>query len=402
MQHEVRVADVDVAARSTVAVDASRARRRRPWPAPMSTVARCVPGSSVGSTRTRPDAGVGGDVTIVAGSRCRRATTAWARQRMPLPLISARLPSALNSVHRRRPAPSPSRGPGVTAQQPVGADAGMAIAQARAPARPSTGAGAVESSSSDEEVVAEAVVLGQLHADSSLPGAGDAMSSDGIPRADRLRRGATRCVDRGGTTLAGGGRTGGCGEWPGRAPRPAWRRRRGGPAAPGSRAPGPAVRESPSGRARSRRTSSRKPVVELAPVARLDAGGDDRRTGARCRRGGTVSAGRPASPGPNDENGRPLPSVTSRARTTRRRLVGFHPGGAERDRAPRSRSCRTLVSGSSSSSAPRLRDTGRGWSRPSTAAPQVETGAPDEQGAMPARFDAGERIGERRAGSERR
>ena len=55
----------------------------------------------------------------------RRAPTAWTRQRMPLPLISARLPSALQQLHRDVGAVAAR----CSAEQPVGADAAVAVAQ---------------------------------------------------------------------------------------------------------------------------------------------------------------------------------------------------------------------------------------------------------------------------------
>ena len=65
---------------------------------PMSTLALIVSGSSVtASVTTRSPA----SVRIRCGARSpRRAASACAKHRMPLPLISARLPSALYSVIR--------------------------------------------------------------------------------------------------------------------------------------------------------------------------------------------------------------------------------------------------------------------------------------------------------------
>ena len=86
---------------------------------------------------------------------------------MPLPLISARLPSALNSsiiTSVRSPPAWTRRDP----QQAVGADAAMAVAQRARASRAGDGAGAVEVEQ-DEEVVAEAVVLGQPHAAQVCP-----------------------------------------------------------------------------------------------------------------------------------------------------------------------------------------------------------------------------------------
>ena len=95
------------------------------------------------------------------------SSSAWARQRMPLPLISAREPSALSSsmvTARGRPAPPVWRGGG---RRRRGRCAGRT---ARAPGR-RHGVGAVEVEQ-DEEVVAQAVVLGEAHAAFSLPDGG--------------------------------------------------------------------------------------------------------------------------------------------------------------------------------------------------------------------------------------
>ncbi len=91
----------------------------------------------------------------------RRAASAWAKQRMPLPLISARLPSALYSDHRRGEPVG-----GLADEQPVGADAPCAVAHAAGERGEIVDTGVEH----DEEVVAEAVVLGQLHSFTAFPG----------------------------------------------------------------------------------------------------------------------------------------------------------------------------------------------------------------------------------------
>ena len=109
-----------------------------------------------------------------------------------------------------------------------------------------------------------------------------------------------------------------------------------GPGSRGSRAPGgPCATALPARAARAapRRPSPPRPSPRTARAMRrsISSGGT-----ARARPGRRPWRGRPRGPGPKSENGRPAPSVTSRARTTRRRLVGSmrrRPDRVERGQA---------------------------------------------------------------------
>ena len=214
---------------------------------------------------------------------------------MPLPLISARPPSALNSCIVTSRRPSPTADPGGDPQEAVGADAAMAIADgARGRTRHRAGAVQIEQ---DEEVVAEAVVLGQPHRDSSVPVTAPRPTrfARGGPRLGRdpTRRGAIRCADHGGTRPVAGGRTAGCGARPGRGPRPA--------CTPPCEVRGQLLV--------AERLAPRSATALVAAPAsggprrrsrRRAAGGSEPRCGrpprsvaARCRRAGTASAGTP-------------------------------------------------------------------------------------------------------------
>ena len=253
---------------------------------------------------------------------------------MPLPLISAAEPSALQQLHRDVGAVRRRR---VARMRPSAPMPGVPVAQSARPASASTRVGAVEVEQ-DEEVVAQAVVLGEAHAPVCRrpvrPGRSPVASPEGAQqgreRVSGSRR-ASRCGGRGGTTTAGGGRTGGCG---GRPASTASSRRQaavevGEQLLVAERLAGGAGQAPRVGRAAAA-TSSRKPAAIWRAVAGLDAGGDQRRAAGRRPPGGTGSAGRPRARGRSDENGRPLPRVTSRARTTRRRLVGSMRAAADR------------------------------------------------------------------------
>ena len=124
-----------------------------------------------------------------------------------------------------------------------------------------------------------------------------------------------------------------------------------------------------------------------------------RRTGRRCagrrragaataRPAGTWSAGRSPRPGPKLENGRPLPSVTSRARTTRRRLVGSIRAAATGS-SDAKRRCSAAASASASSAA-RTSGYRPGGLRSSTTAWRYRPVPPTSRarwprGSMPAR-----------------
>ena len=131
-RRRVRVAEAEVGDRPL----GSAPRRYQPSgssmvgrPRPCRRGPRSRAGSAVGATSTRrAPASVG----MQLGPRSpRRAATACAKQRMPLPLISARLPSALYSTMR---AAWPSSA--LADEQPVGADAPLAVAQTASASRP--------------------------------------------------------------------------------------------------------------------------------------------------------------------------------------------------------------------------------------------------------------------------
>ena len=157
-QHEVRVAHVD-----------------RPGPAVVELLGLVGPeprrahvdlggGPAVGRARAaystvRVPAAV---ATVKRGGRTQPASTAaWARHRMPLPLISASPPSALCSCMETS---QPSR-PGADPDDPVRADAAAAVGQqADLGHREPDGVVGVEH---DQEVVAGPFVLGGVHASHS-------------------------------------------------------------------------------------------------------------------------------------------------------------------------------------------------------------------------------------------
>ena len=116
-------------------------------------------GSSVGATARPTRAPASVSDRAAAARSPRRAASAWAKQRMPLPLISARLPSALYStiagvvaVGVGRPTSSPSAPMPRRRSHSRRASAGAGRRRRR------------RVDEHDEEVVAEAVVLGERRA----------------------------------------------------------------------------------------------------------------------------------------------------------------------------------------------------------------------------------------------
>ena len=173
---------------------------------PMSTRAEIVSASAVADIVTvRSPA----SVRISWSSRLPRSVaSACAKQRMPLPLISAREPSALNRVIR---AVYPLAGSATS--RPVGADATTPIAQLAAPTAPcrvpepsTSGA-----SSSTRKSLPRAwcfvrwivVIVDGGRARRALP--------EPLRPPDRVRRRSSVRVDHGGTIGPVGRRTGGCG-----------------------------------------------------------------------------------------------------------------------------------------------------------------------------------------------
>ena len=286
-----------------------RRRGRRPWPRTGCGSPRRPARATV--TVRRPASVAMGTSGPSPGSA---SSSAWARQRMPLPLISARDPSALRSSIRIGRAVARRRRGGP--DEAVGADARVPVAQgARQVGVEGVGGVGVEQ---DEEVVAQAVVLRETHVGvqsarrrpvcgpvSPTPPAPPAPSSRRRPppRArpagwpGRRPRRASGSGDRGGTTTPAAGRSGGCGGRPGRGRRRAARRPPRGTPAPGSPAPGGPCGTGPAGRragARPRRGSRRPSAGGTGPrCARR------RRRAAGARRpGGSGSAGRRRGPGP--------------------------------------------------------------------------------------------------------
>ena len=116
---------------------------------------------------TRRSASRPGVDTVNVGGVTRPASTAaWARQRIPFPLISATPPSAL----RRSMARSASPAAGDDPDHPVGADAEPPVAQG-ADQRPGPAGSGVVDVHQDQEVVAGTVVLGQVE-DGRVSGVG--------------------------------------------------------------------------------------------------------------------------------------------------------------------------------------------------------------------------------------
>ena len=135
-----------------------------------------------------------------------------------------------------------------------------------------------------------------------------------------------------------------------------------------------------------------QPVVQPAVEPLGDPAIDLGRLGGQAELARPRSAGRPSSPGPNEENGRPEPSVTSRARTTRRRLAGScarPPAGRGRPAGRRARPGPPAGRPRPSSSA------ATSGQRPGSVEivdhrPQVEAGPADQQGPSPPAGDVGQ------------
>ena len=341
--------------RSGVAVDLGQAHLDR-WPShrraarSADTVDRPRPG---GGQRPR---------TAGRGGTSPASSAAWARQRMPLPLISASLPSALRSSKQQGVGPRRHRRAG-RPDQPVGADAPVAVAH---------GAG-------QPGVDRRGRRRGRAGRGSRCPGRGTWSSVRDVVMV-RLQS-----PSRAGTTASGFSAAPIPGD-PGVPPPPHPLAAGEGPGAPHrlGRAPPPGapvlevgehlpVAEGLAGGAGQPAGPGRQPP-HLVDQAGGHHGGEavarsagHRPAGAATPRpAATSSAGRSPMPGPKVENGRPLPKVTSRARTTRRRLVGSIRAAATGSSALRRR-CRAAVSGSASSSA-RTSGYRPGGVRPSTTA----------------------------------
>ena len=263
------------------------------------------------------------------GSTSPASTAAWARQRIPLPLISATLPSALRSSMVRSASPATGQDP----DRPRRPDAALPVAQGPHRSAPTGPAG--RRGRAHQEVVTRPWCLvrrsGRVVASvgsSSRPSLPPAPGPGRRPtqrqhhnQPGRSPGPATRYGDRAGTTPTVGGRRPGSAAWPRRPPRPGDARPRDGPAARGSRGPG--GRSATARRAGGQGADlveepgsiSRREALRDAPVEPVGVEGGS-------RPGRPMSADSASRPGPNDENGRPEPRVTSRARTSRRRLVG--------------------------------------------------------------------------------
>ena len=322
---------------------------------------------------------------------------------MPLPLISARPPSALNSCHRDVGGARRRRRPGRDVEQPVGADYRDADHTAARATAPSTAWAPSRSSSTRKSLPRPWCLVRRM----CLPVCPSRRlhqrrfaRARAAPRTGRTTAlQATRSGDHAGTRPVGAGRTAGCGGRRGPPPRRARGRRPGARPAPCTRAPAPrSATVRPDGRAEPC-TSSRKPGGELALVALGDAGGDDLR-----RKGDAHEA-------------------------ERRRRVRLETGAERRERAAAAdrdlRAPARCAGGSMRSSASRRPDRARAvgraarrWVRRRASrrasgilardreavddGAQVQTGAADEDGAMA----RGPRCPRRRrrtpAGTERR
>ncbi len=205
--------------------------RSGPRPAPpMSTEAPAEPRPPPARYSTvRTPARV---ATVNVGGCTRPApTAAWARQRMPLPLISATPPSALREVHGQVGPVRPGRRPGSPRRR-------RRRTGGRTGRGPASGSRACRSSSvhQHQEVVAGPVVLGQVEGSGVVASAGAHGAASQSPTlapasGTSPKRAAigthrvvapgptTRYGDRGGTTPSAAGRR------PGSAGRPGRRRR---------------------------------------------------------------------------------------------------------------------------------------------------------------------------------
>ena len=329
------------------------------------------------------------------------SSAAWARQRMPLPLISARLPSALHSSNDQR---RPARRAGARAavrrgSAPSAPDAPAAVAHARGPARPSTGASTVPSSSRTRKSLPRPWCLASVqdgHGWLQSPSRAGSTASGFSAAPNQVMRGSRRHHTRWRRAK--------------RRVRPHGLRPAPRPAAPRSSQVGQhlAVAEGLAGGAGQARRAGRQASAPRRP-ARPPPG---RQPLPRC--GGRRSARGSHSPTRRMVGGRegaePRPEAGERAAAAERHLQGpDHPAAVGRlDPAGGHRVERRPGGGAGrrSSARPRARpaprDTGRAGSSRSTTALQVQAGPADQQGPMAAPVDVGQRPAGRRPRSGRR
>ena len=305
-----------------------------------------------------------------------RAASAWAKQRMPLPLISARRPSALYSTIARVVAVAPAL-PTSRPSAPMPRRRSHSRRASAAHGRSTCG------SKHDEEVVAEAVVLGE----GQLAGHRRRQVARRAPAAPRRPGRASTSTQRmrGSRRNHRSWRTA---NWRVRATIVAdgvverARRRRGGRAAPCSRAPG--GRCATAGRAvASAAHLVEQPGVDHRCTRRSMRSASSGRGQRRPICVNATSAGTTSMPGPNELNGRPLPTLTSRARTMRRPFVGLDPRRRRPGRASASSACSAAPPSSARRASSSARTSGH-W--PGTSSrigdgAQVQPGAGDEHGA---------------------
>ena len=283
---------------------------------------------------------------------------------MPLPLISATPPSALCSVIVQS-APSV---PGPSSDQAVGADAAVAVAER----------GDVAASSSAPARVERDRTRKSLPVACSLESAGHAARRCRLQLA-RTRRAASvadfaAVAEPGDPRVAPEPHALAAGELPGAARRPGRARRR----ATGIVAVEVGEHLLVADRLAGRCATARRAAGERRGPRRPGRRRASRRTAASMRsrqhgarqpdaddaRPGTPAAPYSSRPGPNDENGRPVSSITSSARTMRRRLPGSMRAAATGSSALRARAY-ARRGPSASRSRPRARRAPRG-PRPGT------------------------------------
>ena len=357
--------------------DVAHGRPRMRW--------RC--GACVAARRRPRGAGVGVDPS--SGSSARRPGHRPAAWRQAADAVAAHLGPAAVGVVQLHPRRRRRRRPGSPDDQAVGADAAVAVARRRA-ARSLVDRRSVASRSSRtrkslpspwclvSRMRAPCARVGSTRRLGGRPSTRPATSASGSSAGASTQRDARVAPEP--PLLAAGEAAGAGARRASTRLVQAARRRRGGRAAPCSRAPGGPCATARPGRRARRADLVEEPGGELVGVpaprcgrrapaavaAQPDEGERRRRVGRR-------------GPGRSDENGRPLPRVTSRARTTRRRLRRLHAGGRGRVEPGEAARAGRSVSSSASSSA-RTSGNRPGMSRSSTTARRYSAGAADEEG----------------------
>ena len=236
----------------------SRPARRSARPAPMSTVASIVSGSSVGSSVDEPVAGVGEDQLVVEIAAARRERLGEAAD-----AVAAHLgPAAVGVVQHH-----PRRVAGFALARPAARRRRRRVAGRTAAGRAPAGRLAHVGVEHDEEVVAESVVLGEGRhvvrlatmrslSVSAASTAGAASATGSCSMSIQRTRGSRR-----NHRVLADGELAGAHDRSGRPPRRASTRRRGGRAAPCSRAPGRPCATGRARRARAPRRAGRRAII---------------------------------------------------------------------------------------------------------------------------------------------